>query len=347
MRTTSNLFLYTFATLILTICGLSLHAQGHSLPEYVPAPVKIPTGASYLQSDGTVLIVGADSMEAVLKKWDALFEKTHPGVRFKLLLKGSSTGIGGLTAGVSALAPMGREAWESDLRPFRFVYGYPPTDILVGHSGYAAAGRVSPPGIYVNSKNPLPGLTVAQVARIFTSGDPAGDISQWSQLDMTGRWAARTIHLYGPRDDGGFATSLRTRLMGGHAFASRYEPAPKFKDVIQAVSEDPYAMGLVGFYDSTQLPKNVRMLPLSMGNGSPDSSASYTEVMDGRYPFEPALHIYVNRAPGEPMGGLVKEYLLLVLSRQGQQAIAEEKGSSNGCVPLSVDEVMVQRRKLF
>ena len=45
----------------------------------------------------------------LLNKFNGLFTQTHPGIKFTMLLKGSSTGIGGLTAGVSAFAPMGRE----------------------------------------------------------------------------------------------------------------------------------------------------------------------------------------------------------------------------------------------
>ena len=43
-----------------------------------------------------------------------------------------------------SLCSMSREASEVDLRPFRFVYGYLPTDILVGHCGCTGAGREHP-----------------------------------------------------------------------------------------------------------------------------------------------------------------------------------------------------------
>jgi phosphate transport system substrate-binding protein len=279
-------FLFTVAALLTGAVGL--RAQTVALPDYVPMTVATPVGATYVQPDGAILIVGADNMERVLSKWNALFERTHPGVHFKLLLKGSSTGIEGLTEGVSLFAPMDREAWESDLRPFRFVYGYSPTDVLVGHSGYAYTGGVGPPGIYVNAANPLAGLTVMQVARIFTSGQGEGDVSHWGQLGVKGEWAARTIHLYGPRDDGGLATSARNRLMAGHAFAERYEPMAKCSDVVRAVSQDIYGIGLVGVYDASHVPPNVRMLPLSAKQGGAFSSAGYEDVMNGVYPYGPA-----------------------------------------------------------
>jgi hypothetical protein len=79
--------------------------------------------ASYVLRDGSIYIVGNDGMKEMLEKFNELFQKTHPGVKFMMELEGSSTGIGGLTAGVSALAPMGCEAWPADIGGFREQYG--------------------------------------------------------------------------------------------------------------------------------------------------------------------------------------------------------------------------------
>ena len=330
--------------------ALSLTAQAQvdsSIPAYQPQPVKLTKGAPYVMRDGSVYIVGNDGMEEMLKKFNDLFMKTHSGFKFSMVLKGSSTGIGGLTAGVSAFAPMGREAWPTDVTGFRETFGYLPFDIHVGYDGFGPRPKLkTPPAIYVNAKNPLPGLTVEQLTRIFASGAPEGDITHWSELGLKGEWAKRVIHVYGPRDDGGLATSLRYYKMNKLPFSLRYEALPHGTDLIHAVADDPYGIALVGFADADTMSKGVKLVPLAEKDGEPFSDASYENVTAGRYPLVPQIHFYVNREPGKPMDPFVKEYLRLVLSREGQTIIAAEKDTEEGYVPLSANEVNGELAKL-
>jgi phosphate transport system substrate-binding protein len=167
------------------LCGFGAFlASAAEMPSYEPRSVEFPTNASYVQPDGSIYIVGNDGMEAILKQFNELFAKTHPGFKFKMLLKGSSTGIGGLTAGVSAFAPMGREAWGTDVSGFREVYGSQPFDIHIGYDGFVRPKHKNPPAIYVNAKNPLAGLTLEELTRVFTSGHPKGDVTHWKQLGL-------------------------------------------------------------------------------------------------------------------------------------------------------------------
>jgi phosphate transport system substrate-binding protein len=317
-----------------------------ALPAYESHPVEVPKDASYLLPDGSVYIVGNDGMDEVMARFNELFTKNHPGIKFTVLLKGSSTGIGGLTAGVSVLAPMGREAWPTDLSGFREAFGYNPTDVRIGYDGYTRAKHKNPPAIYVNSKNPIAGLTLDEVKRIFTSGSAKGDLTHWNQVGLKGAWAKRVIHLYGPRDEGGFATSLRVTLMDKLPFASNYEGLPKLADVINAVAEDPYGIGLVGFFDAASATPDVKLVPLGTKKEGPFVSPDYDMVHAGRYPLSPALHFYVNRAPGKPLDPLVKEYLRLALSREGQAIVESQKNNDEGYVPLTAEAAAAELAKL-
>ena len=150
-----------------------------------------------------------------------------------------------------------------ETRPFRQLHGYEPTAIRVGRAGYAAAGRTNPSGIYVNTKNPLRGLTMKQVTRVFTTGEASGDITAWGQLGLPHEWSQRVIHLYGPRDDGSFASALRQANMDGFPFAPRYEPQPTCDRILQAVADEPYGMALAGPCDARLSRAAVKMLPLA------------------------------------------------------------------------------------
>jgi phosphate transport system substrate-binding protein len=312
---------------------------------YAPRSFQIPADASYLRPDGSVYIVGNDGMEDLLNHANAVFTKAHPEIKFTMLLKGSSTGIGGLTAGVSAVGPMGREAWPTDVAGFREANGYEPFDIRIGYDGYSRKGHKNPPAIYVNAKNPLAGLSVAQLTRVFTSGAAGGDITTWGQLGLKGEWARRTIHLYGPRDEGGSATSIRYTLMGKRPFQPRYEGFAKLAEIIAAVSADPYGIALVGFFDTTEKPE-VRVVPLAKADGAAFVLPTAENVRAGNYPLTPYLHIYANRAPGRPLDPFVKEYLRFFLSAEGQALVAAENEGDEAYLPLDDATLGEEIRKL-
>ena len=153
---------------------LAIAASSHAWAEtafrnYEPQRVTVPLDAPYLLPDGSVYIVGDDTMEPLLKRLNDLFVKAHPGIRFTMLLRSPPTGIDGIQAGVSLFAPVAHDAWETEIEPFKRLTGYRPLDVRIGRRGYAGAARQNPPAIYVNASNPLPRLTLDQVGRIFTN----------------------------------------------------------------------------------------------------------------------------------------------------------------------------------
>lgn len=332
---------------LLVILVLAAPVFGQQLPAYEPRPLTAPKDASYVLPDGSIYIVTTADMAPMLNRFNELFVRTHPGFKFKLLMKGdAAAALGGLSAGVSAFAPTDREAWPLEVRPFRQAYGYEPTAILVGRAGYCAPGRECPPAVYVSARNPLTGLTVEQVARIFTAGGGKGDLTHWSQLGLNGRWAERVIHVYGARDNGSWASALRNQRMGGFPFTRRYEPLTEYANILQAVAGDLYGVAIVGPHAAKSLPSAVKRLPLAAEEGAVYASASYDDVLAGRYPFSPFLCFYVNRSPGKPLDPWVKEYARLVLSREGQAIISAGKNSERGYVPLTVREVRAELSKL-
>jgi phosphate transport system substrate-binding protein len=340
-----------FITIACALLTTAVHAGpitvDPALPAYQAKPVTVAKEAPYRLPDGSVYIVGNDGMKEMLEQFNLLFAKSNPDVRFTMLLEGSSTGIGGLSAGVSALAPMGREAWPTDLGGFKEAYGYQPTDIHIGYDGYArGSGHKNPPGVYVNAKSPLAGLSMSQVTRVFTQGAPSGDITHWRSLGVGGDCAQRAIHVYGPRDDGGFATSARVALLAGRPFTSRYEPMPKFADTMKAVAADPCGIALGQWGDPDALAPQVKLLPLSSEDGAAFALPTPENVQAGRYPMTPHLHVYVNRTPGKPLDPLVKEYLRMALSREGQAVIAALPPGDEPFLPLTAAEAARELAKL-
>jgi phosphate transport system substrate-binding protein len=310
-------------------------------------PVPFPAGASYVLPDGRIALHGNDDMSALIEALDAQFEKTHPGFRFALRLKGSSTAMPALTAGATPIALMGRELWRGDLAAFRTVHDYDPTPIRVAYAGYGPrAGGKTPPAVYINRSNPLGGLTMAQLAQIFTSGAPEGDVHLWSQLGLKGEWASRRIHVYGLRDDGAFATSMRLARLGGMPFTAQYEPLPDYAAIVHAIAADPYGIGILGWLDPAKGSKAIRIVPLAAAAGAPFVLPDKNEVAAGAYPLSSFVTFYVDRAPGKPFAPFIKAYLSMVLSDEGQAIIARFTEGEDGFLPLSLQDRERERGKV-
>jgi phosphate transport system substrate-binding protein len=305
-----------------------------------------PTAAPYLTDDGAIAIIGNDGMHDLMSNLNSLFIQQHPGFRFALTAKGSSVGIPALTADATAIAPLSREAWLGDMHGFEQVKGYAPLDIRIGYSGFGPrAPHKTPPAIYVNARNPLPGLTLMQLAQIITAGQPQGDLNTWGQLGVTD-WASRRIHVYGLRDDGGFATNFRMDKLGGKPFSGKYEALNTREEVVNAVANDPYGIALTGWVDASKTASNVRVLPIAAKAAEAFKLPDYATVAAGAYPLSAYLHLYVDQAPGQKLPPFIKEYLRLALSDQGQLAVREQRDSEEGYVPLSAADLRKERAKL-
>jgi phosphate transport system substrate-binding protein len=65
-------------------------------------------------------------------------------------------------------------------------------------------------------------------------------------------------------------------------------------------------------------------------------------VYSHNYPMSRYVYIYVNRKPGQPLEPKVKEFLKLVLSREGQDVVAQERVF----IPLLPEVVQQELKKL-
>lgn len=334
---------FIFGKTLMLCSGLILGALNAQADTLKPAPAT----ASYLKADGCIAIIGNDGMENLMTQLNALFAKQHPGFCFALTAKGSSVGIPALTAGATAIAPLSRELWLGDAHAFEQVKGYPPLDIRFGYSGFGPRERhKTPPAVYVNRANPLASLTLEQLQQIATAGTPAGDLNTWGQLGLKGPWQARRIHVYGLRDDGGFASNQRMDRFAGQPWSLKYEALETREAVIAAVAADPYGIGLTGWVNAAKTSKEVRVLPLAAKSGEKAYGPDYASVAAGQYPLSAYLHLYVDAAPGQALEPFIKAYLAMALSPEGQAIVRGQKDSAEGYVPLSAEDLTAEKAKL-
>jgi len=306
-----------------------------------------PAHASYLTADGAIAIIGNDGMQPLIEQLNALFVRQHPRFRFAVTAQGSSVGLPALTAGATAIAPLSREPWLGDLHGFEQVFERAPLDIRIGYSGYGPrANGKTPPAVYVHPDNPLASLDLNQLAKVVTAGQPGGDINTWGQLGLKGDWAWRRIHVYGLRDEGGFATNQRMDRFGGKPFSPHYEALDSVGAVLKAVATDSHGIGLVGWANSGTLAPGLRIVPLAAKPGEAARGPALEDVAAGAYPLSSYLHLFVNAAPGQRLEPFIKAYLAAALSDEGQALVRTQTASAEGYVPLSAQDLAQERRKL-
>jgi phosphate transport system substrate-binding protein len=330
------------------------HAGGRTasvdpnLPEYHPQTVPMPHDHGYLMADGSIRIVGFDDMAGMVAKWDQEFARTHPGFKFAPILKGNATAIPAITYDMAAFAPEGGGATLLELLPYEKIYGSKKDPVAaliirVAHGSLNPAATMSPLGIIVNKSNPIQSLTAEQVASIFSTGSGTGDVTGWSQIGLGGEMAGKPIHptglyydQYQRPDDPNIGEYMMYRKFGkfpGYVFTSNYEQYYHYSDVVKKVAGDPYAIGIVAL---NQLDASVREVPIVGEDGHTLTTGTRSELIADQYPYARDLYIYIRREPGTPFEPMVEEYMRMVLSKAGQEAVAQD---AKGYLPLNAEDV--------
>jgi phosphate transport system substrate-binding protein len=293
------------------------------LPAYAPQPVEVPRDASYLSPDGAVTVVGYNDMREMLEAMSARFSVAHPLIRFKLMLPGTRFAPAALAKGESAFAPMGAEFTPPQLAEYRAIRGDDPVAFRVAHASLDPKALSGPLAVFVHRDNPLPSLTLDQVSRVF-----AGEARRWGDLGVAGPWADRPITAYGLAAGTALAYAFKDAAMGTRAYAAQLRGLPQSADVVQRISQDPDG---IGFAAAMRVTGAARVLPLAAREGDAPVVPTEESIAAGRYPLDRVLLIQAPR----PLTPLVHEFLRLVLSRDGQAAVA---ATPQRYIPLSAKD---------
>jgi phosphate transport system substrate-binding protein len=281
--------------------------------------------------DGSIRIVGLDDMEGIVTGLNALYAKTHSGTRFTYVKSNSLAAIYSLIFDATAFAPAAI-VYPSNLTYTDIVHGAP-LSVRVAHGSLNPAAKVSGLAIIVNKSNPISRLTMAQVAPVGNNGAD---------------YAKREIHVYIPALRGLPVISTNRARVSNFAWTRRAEYLPMMEDVVNAVANDPFGIGITGWFPidegwdrQTELGSKVRLLPLSV---TADSKASRGGPGD-LYPLSGGLHLLINRAPGKPVDSWLREYVRFILSKEGQ-AILGSMTRTEGFIPLTDEEATIELQKI-
>jgi phosphate transport system substrate-binding protein len=312
-----------------------------ALPAWTPQAVGIDPAAPYLSADGAVRIGGAEHVQFIVDRFNSLFQQRHPGIRFAVDGKGTSSAVPLLTHGKTLFGAMGRAINPIEAVPYRKIVGRDALGIVIAHTaGDPGTHLATSLAVYVNRANPLTQISMLQLAKVLAIGNPGGDYSRWGQLGLPGEWKARAIHPYGTPEYTGFGDYLQEAHLGNRALAPSHEALGNGEAILQRIAQDPDGIGVAAIgLENAQL----RQLAIVGADGRSVTRGTAAEVGAGSYPLGRKVYFYVRKLPGQPVDPLVREYLRMVLSREGQAIVASQAG---GYIPLSASQAAAELARL-
>lgn len=302
----------TAVALALALGGTTARAEG--VDPAISAYQKV-SGIS-----GNLSSVGSDTLANLMTLWAESYKREYPNLNIQIQAAGSSTAPPALTEGTAGIGPMSRKMKDAELQAFEQRFGYPPTAVPVAIDALA---------IFVNKDNPLRQLTLEQVDAIFSSTRLCGgphELKTWGDLGLTGDWARRPIQRFGRNSVSGTYGYFKEAALCRGDFRANVNEQPGSASVVQAISQ---SLGGIGYSGIGYQTASVHTLALARQGTTDFVEDNQANTLSGRYPLARYLYVYVNKAPNRPLNPLEGEFLRLILSRSGQEAVVKD-----GYIPL-------------
>lgn len=152
------------------------------------------------------------------------------------------------------------------------------------------------------------------------------DISKWGELGLTGSLKDRDIQIYGRNSVSGTYGYFKEKALCKGDYKNNVNEQPGSASVVQSVSSSINGIGYSGIGYKTS---GVRAVPLTKKTGGEFIEATSENAVSGEYPLSRFLYVYVNKQPNKPLAPLEKQFLMMVLSQQGQEVVIKD-----GYIPL-------------
>jgi len=167
--------------------------------------------------------------------------------------------------------------------------------------GWAPGGE-----IYARAHRGIESLTLDQIKRIFT-----GEVKNWKEVGG----ADAPILLYGRENNSGTYAFFKEEVLDDEDFAAETQSLPGTAAVVNAVANDPKAIG----YGGIAWGKGIRTVPVRREAGDPAVEPTMENVTAGTYPISRKLFLYTAGA----LAGDVKAFIDFALSEEGQRIAAD------------------------
>lgn len=259
----------------------------HVLPILIIAAAAVTTmGASE-----KITVKGSDTMVILSQRWAERYMAKNKGVSIQVTGGGSGTGISALINGTTDICNASRPMKPSEIKKLKERFGTMGVEIPCGKDGLA---------LYVHEKNPVKGLTLAQIKDIYTE-----KITNWKQVGG----ADAKIVLYSRENNSGTYVYFKDNVLKGADYSPSCQNLPGTAAVVNAVAKDKNGIG----YGGAAYGKGIRELEV---NGHAPTKEN---IASGKYPIARFLYMYVRNKPT----GEMKKFIDWVLSPEGQEVVTQ------------------------
>jgi phosphate transport system substrate-binding protein len=275
---------------------------------------------------GTLKGVESNTVTVLEQKWIDGFTQIYPNVRISVDIGGSGQGGPRLTNGSADFAFIAREMMGREEFPFVDKFGYKPFAISVSGGSFAVKAFTDCVVFIVNKDNPLTEITYPQLDAIYSATHNRGirePITKWGQLGLSGEWADAPIDAWGVEIPNGYDNFVNMHVL---AYGQWRDGIRSDKTVIplsDRVAADKFAISYTGLAWDTN--PNTKVLRLAVHPGDVAIAPTFDTVASQTYPLARTIYIFANRAPGKPLNPVLREFIRYALSREGQQAVADDR----------------------
>jgi phosphate transport system substrate-binding protein len=288
--------------------------QGWYTPEISDAIARFPEFlAKTPPFEGTLRIVGSNSMASLLTNLGRAYESIYPGVKIAVKAGGSAKGIQALKSGECDMASVSRALTESEVSEIETATGMKVFQVSIALDATC---------VYVNVDNPLPGINREQLNGIFSithslTKDP---IIRWNDLDKKSPLGEQFMPIYVLPDSHGTMRTLFDFAMPGEQLTTIMRfTEPGASSVVNACCAYPTALGISGY--SNRQPR-ARAVPVAEGAGKPSVAPSFRSIRDRSYPMWRPLNLVVLAKDADQVPAMSLDFLRFAWSEAGQDACA-------------------------
>ena len=297
--------------LLLSVLSLTTHA------------LEVDAGIESYQTtsgvSGNLSSVGSDTLANLMTLWAEEFRGFYPSINIQIQAAGSSTAPPALTEGTSNFGPMSRKMKSKESESFEAKFGYKATAVPVAIDALA---------VFVHKDNPIKGLDIAQIDAIFSITRKCGyasDVKTWGDLGVEGSLSEQPFQLYGRNSVSGTYGYFKKIALCKGDFRDSVNEQPGSASVVQGITKSLNGIGYSGIGYRTS---GVKTVALSK-KGSDFIPATPEAAVSGKYPLGRFLWVYVNKAPNKGLLPIEREFLKMILSREGQDVVIKD-----GYIPL-------------
>ncbi len=267
-------------------------------------------------------IVGSKTLEPILSKWA---ESVAPDIKVTIATPGTSVAPKALIQGKADIAAMNREMVYEETETFIRTAGAYPSFVVIA---------VEAIGIYSHRENPLPGVSYADIQKIFsaTGGCLKNErATTWGMLGAKGEWSNQQIVGLGQDAKSPAADFIKRAVQ----CRDEFHPGVKISDpttIMDELGKNKYVVSFLNFVPD--MPLKALAVKRDDGDFVP---LTYANVQNRSYPLQHYLYLYFNKADKKAFDPTLARFLRAGLSREGQAQV-ERAGY------VSLSEEMIKRQ---